>query len=72
MHNIKPIHVSTILWTCLQKCGHSPNTNFTIKLQLFMHVKILTWTASYSLLLSIMVQKYKRMIFVHINVYLNT
>ena len=30
--HIKPIHVSTILWTCPQKCGHWPNTNFICKI----------------------------------------
>ena len=27
-----PIHVSMILWTCPQKCGHYPNTNFICKI----------------------------------------
>ena len=42
--------------TCLQKCGHYPNTNFICKLQLCIHVKILTLAASYGILFSIRAQ----------------
>ena len=42
--HIKPIHVSTILWTCPQKCGHYPNTNLRIHLQNCSH----TFTSKYS------------------------
>jgi len=30
--HIKPIHMSIIQWTCPQKCGHYPNTNFICKI----------------------------------------
>ena len=57
--HIKPIHVSMILWTCPQKCGHYPNTNFICKIAVVhtcqnTRIGCFLW---YGMLFSIMAQK---------------
>ena len=55
-HN-RPIHVSTILWTCPQKCGHYPNTNFICKIAVMHTCQILTLATSYGMLFRIIAKK---------------
>ena len=49
-----------ILWTCPQKCGHYPNTNFICKLQSCIHIKILTLAAFYGILFNVMARKMRK------------
>ena len=49
--------MSTFLWTCPQKCGHYPNTNFICKIAVMHTCQILTLATSYGMLFRIIAKK---------------